>query len=202
MISIILNTSHSRAECAKKCHENAECIGFEYYPASNRDCYLTKTPWQTVQPANTGSRWGCEKKGGKIWNFEIIFKILMLIELDYTCNFRLPHIPLCLLFSPLNLDVQVLSLHCTAPYSNQNTPWWKRSIKSKIIANVSSINYARLSLSFVQQMNENGGSNAPPLSLFGLDDRIPEILGVGILWHKKDFFYSYLSYLLEIFLIR
>ena len=55
----------SRAKCAERCHNNAECVGFEYYPASNRDCYLTKATWQEVSPANTGSRWGCEKKEGK-----------------------------------------------------------------------------------------------------------------------------------------
>ena len=54
----------NRRECAKKCHEHAECVGFEYYPAGNRDCYLTKKSWEDVAPANTGSRWSCEKKGG------------------------------------------------------------------------------------------------------------------------------------------
>ena len=54
----------TRAKCARECHNNAECIGFEYYPAGNRDCYLSKTPWQTVQPVGGGSRWGCEHKGG------------------------------------------------------------------------------------------------------------------------------------------
>ena len=55
----------TRAKCARECHNNAECIGFEYYPAGNRDCYLSKTPWQTVQPVAGGSRWGGEHKGGK-----------------------------------------------------------------------------------------------------------------------------------------
>ena len=54
----------TRAKCARACYNNAECIGFEYYPAGNKDCYLSKTPWQTMQPVATGGRWSCEHKGG------------------------------------------------------------------------------------------------------------------------------------------
>ena len=56
----------NRSKCARECYNNPECIGFEYYPAGNKDCYLSKTPWQKVQPANTGGKWSCEHKGGKL----------------------------------------------------------------------------------------------------------------------------------------
>ena len=61
----------NRAKCAERCHNNAQCVGFEYYPVGNKDCYLTKTPWQTVAPANTGGRWSCEKKGGILYRLNL-----------------------------------------------------------------------------------------------------------------------------------
>ena len=69
----------SRASCARVCHDDAECIGFEYYPAGNRDCYLTKTPWQTVQPVANGGKWGCENKDG---NQELLFLVFIFFSYE------------------------------------------------------------------------------------------------------------------------
>ena len=51
-------------ECAKVCHSNAECVGFEYNP-STKDCYLTKTIWRKKIPTGISNWWACEKKDGE-----------------------------------------------------------------------------------------------------------------------------------------
>ena len=64
----------SRMECAKTCHENAECIGFEYNP-STKDCYLSKSSWREVPPTSSSNWWVCEKKEGK-WELLYVIKLL------------------------------------------------------------------------------------------------------------------------------
>ena len=54
----------SRMECAKKCQEHAECIGFDYKP-STTDCFLSKTSWRQYTPTGLSNWWVCEKKDGK-----------------------------------------------------------------------------------------------------------------------------------------
>ena len=53
----------SRMECARVCHSNAECIGFEYNPVT-KDCYLSKTQWRELTPTGLANWWTCEKKEG------------------------------------------------------------------------------------------------------------------------------------------
>ena len=54
----------TREECAKKCHNHAECVNFDHYPAT-KQCWLSKTPWHQYGPGGAHGRWTCEKKGGK-----------------------------------------------------------------------------------------------------------------------------------------
>ena len=54
----------SQEECLKSCHETAECVGFDYVPAS-KDCHLSKTTWKKVQPTSSSNTWVCEKKDGE-----------------------------------------------------------------------------------------------------------------------------------------
>ena len=61
---LVKSKETSRLECAKKCHGNSECVGFEYKPKS-ADCFLTKTSWREFAPTGLTDWWSCEKKEGK-----------------------------------------------------------------------------------------------------------------------------------------
>ena len=60
----------SRLECAKACHSNAECIGFDFSPVT-KDCHLSKTKWREYSPGGLSNWWVCEKKDGKLSFHEI-----------------------------------------------------------------------------------------------------------------------------------
>ena len=53
----------SRMECAKKCHGNEACIGFEYNPTTNV-CFLSNASWRQMVPTEFADWWVCEKKDG------------------------------------------------------------------------------------------------------------------------------------------
>ena len=52
----------SISNCAKKCCENVECIGFDWEVNANR-CYLTKTTWSDAALTNSTEYIACQRKG-------------------------------------------------------------------------------------------------------------------------------------------
>ena len=78
----------SRIECAEKCKQSAECVGFDF-DTKSKDCSLSKTPWKTATgyPAGKSYMWVCEKKNGKAFT-DLPGKMPSFLKISSASNFH------------------------------------------------------------------------------------------------------------------